>query len=189
MGLGIAIIAVVGLAAIGLVWWGSSTQPATKQTTAPLTSEATQLANTTAQTQGGTFYTNQQYSFQLTFPMGWEKYTTEVISKPSDVVADIAFNLPTSDPQWIKFGSKTGTVFFLNIIPISKFAAEEAKCEKELGKSSDMCFTTSHKVGQNNQYAFYYLRADKSTDYPKDFSVTLFNQVDDIIKTFKAVNK
>lgn len=189
MGAGIAIIAVVGLVvAIGFIWWNSSSQPATKKTTTPLTSGATQPANTMTQTRGGTVYTNQQYGFQLTFPTGWEKYTTEALSEPSDVVATIAFNLPTDDPRWIKSGSKTSMVFSLSIIPISKFAAEEAKCEKELGKSSDMCFTISNKVGQNNQYAFYYLRADKSTDYPKDFSVTLFNQVDDIIKTFKAVS-
>lgn len=136
----------------------------------------------------GTIYKNAQYGFQLTLPKGWEKYSTEDISKPSDIVADLAFNLPTADAQWIKSGSKTGTVFFINIIPISKFPSLEASCEKEFGRDSTMCYQAANKVGQNDKYFFYYIRADKSTDFPKDFAADLFNQVDGIVKTFKAVN-
>ena len=153
----------------------------------PVISQEKGQGETPAKKQTGIVYSNPQFGFQLTFPSGWEKYTTEMWSKPSDSVSEIAFLLPTSDPEWLKSGQKTGMVFIISAIPVAEFPIIERECEKENGKNSSLCYINSNKIGQNNKYVFYCLRADKSTDYPKDFSENLFNQVDNIVKTFKAI--
>lgn len=117
---------------------------------------------------------NSNYGFQLTLPKGWEEYTTLTVFG-SENVTQISFELPTNDAEWPKNSGdkKTASVFNLTIYPISSKSIQIVPGRKE--------------ILRNDKYIAYYDRIDKISDYPKDFTAELFNQTDEIIKTFKWV--
>lgn len=83
MSAGIAVVVIVGLIAIGLIWWNSSSQPEASQTIVPVANKVAQPANTATATNSATgttndqaktqekVYANKSFGYSLEKPTGW----------------------------------------------------------------------------------------------------------------------
>lgn len=157
----VGIILILAIAVGGFVWFESKQQiqaPTQNKIAQPIVPEKSLV------------YTNDEFGFQITLPKEWENYKTETtLSSASQT--NIAFELPTTDNNWIKNGKNYAEVFSVIITP----------------SESPTTLPGAQKIVALATYTYSYLRADRITDYPTDFTPALFSQADEIIKNFKTI--
>lgn len=103
---------------------------------------------------------------------------------------DGVFNFSTHDANWIKTGQTEPMLFRIDATPKSDIKNLTQKCSQDLrneGTWFSGCFPLSAAIGSNNKYIFTFIRADKVTDFPSDFTEDMFLQAQraaDTIETF-----
>lgn len=137
-------------------------------------------------------YKNNELGFSLQLPENWAGYETRW-HYLTDGTITVSFMRQTNDPNWNKGGQFWATVLDIIAVPakVAKtMAADKCKNNPELHWAQCLYTTETDGqntiIGMNNTYTLAYSRIDKVTDYPADFGPELFNQTNDIIRTFSA---
>lgn len=137
-----------------------------------------------------TNYINEEFGFSLTVP---DYYTIEA---EESEYGTVYFKRATVMPEWIKAGANIASVFTISPVLLTDFAKLKNDCANDKSEYGlgPVCFpfqpnVVGHKVlGQNDKYAFIFVRTDRSSDYPNDFTPDYFEEAEEIVKTFQTFN-
>ncbi len=131
-------------------------------------------------------YQNDKYGFSITLP---EYYTVKDYNESG--FDWISFHRETTNVDWLKVGQDTASVFDIFPYTHERFAQLKSDCATQGAENiGPACApfldgVVGHKViGTNNKYDFIFVRVDKSTDYPADFTQSYFDDAERVIKTF-----
>ncbi len=142
------------------------------------------------------YYQNSKLGFSINLPAEWSNYTitqddnlvmTDDKNMPvAEGMSAVTFELPTTDANWLKGGVTKGDVFIISAFPLSQMDKLKEFCSGPNPGIWTNCLAITSPVAKNNKYIFSYLRADKITDYPSDFTSEFFSRVDSVMRTFKV---